>query len=674
MKFHIKTRMIINGVLSVTVSLFLAVLIVYILVHRQSHVSANKRINQALQVVAGQYKDMETDLLVNTETLGHQDSLVNQAEVIQDLIAMGDRLERTGIDLASTLSEQAQTLGITRAVVYAADGKWMAAVRVWSDTVRILFTHPPGSSQYMEAKTLPKKRPADRDFAVGSEPLLFPLNHPMPIPTSAVMSRQVEHGILWLNVSAPLSYTSREAGRQFGLILASVPMGETFVQRVSDYTGTHVNLFLGSDLSVGDLKHYSKLDGEALAVRPNAGEAGMDQKSGLIRNFSLAGQSFIEGLFPLAGDGTQLGTVSILLSQEEFKKNVRQMLFWLLVIAVACLALVTPFTSFFANSIAKPIQHAIQGLTEGANHISSAAHQVANASQSLAESSSEQAASIEETASSLEVMSNMTKQNANHATEARAMMVETKQIVEKVNNHMNDMAGAIEEIAKTSEETSKIIKTIDEIAFQTNLLALNAAVEAARAGEAGAGFAVVADEVRNLAMRAADAARNTATLIESTIQAVSNGNQLTNLTRDAFADNVEIATKISQLVDEISESSQEQAQGIEQVNNVMSQMDEVSQRNAANSEESAAAAEEMNAQALLISNYVDDLVLVSEGETSRRKHMDSIVGKFKRNKVGTRMEKDVMPLEQKVKNAVSPGSQKLRPEQVIPLDDDFTDF
>jgi hypothetical protein len=666
--------MIINGVLSVTVSVFLAVLIVYILIHRQSYDSANKRVNQALQVVAGQYKDMETDLLANAETLSHQDSLVNQVEVMQDLIAVGERLERTGMDLAGTFSEQVQALGITRAVVYSADGKWMAAVRVVNDTARILFTNTPGSSEYREARIPPKQRPADHDFVAGSERLLFPLNYPMLIPTNATMSRGVERGILWLTVSAPLSYTAREAGKQFGVVLASAPVGETFAQRVSEYTGTHVNFFLGSDLSVGNLKGYTKLDGEALAVRPNTGKAGIDQKSGLIREFSSAGQPFIEGLFPLSGDGAQLGTVSILLSQKEFKKNVRQMLFWLFVIAVACLALVTPFTSFFANSIAKPIHHAIQGLTEGADNISSAAHQVSNSSQSLAESSSEQAASIEETASSLEVMSNMTKQNANHATEARAMMIETKQIVEKVDNHMNDMSAAIEEITKTSEETSKIVKTIDEIAFQTNLLALNAAVEAARAGEAGAGFAVVADEVRNLAMRAADAARNTATLIESTIQAVGNGNELTRLTRDAFADNIEIASKISQLVDEISESSQEQAQGIEQVNNVIAQMDEVSQRNAANSEESAAAAEEMNSQAVLISNYVDDLVLVSEGETSRRKHMASIVGKFKHNKLGIRMEKEVMPPEQKLKNTVSPDPQKLKPEQVIPLDDDFKDF
>ncbi|MCP4622433.1 MAG: hypothetical protein GY850_02765 [bacterium] len=651
--------------------------IVYVLVNQQSRAGAHKRIQQALQVVTGQYEDLETALRGNGETLGSQESLVNQVQLISDLIDMGENVDRTDLDLSRALSDQAQALGISRAALYTAEGKWVAAVRVENNTVRIVCTPEPGSPQYREAKIAPKKRPMEIDFKASSEPLQFPLNHPMPLPTSAVISRKVENGLLWLNVSAPLINVSEEFGGQMGQILVSAPVGEAFVQRVSGYTGTHVNLFLGSNLSVGDLKDYGKLDAEALTVNAKAGKAGIDQKSGLMRDFAAAGESFTEGLFPLAGDGAQLGTVSILLSSEETKKNVHQMLFWLFIIAVACLALVTPFTWFFANSIAKPINHAIQGLTDGAEHISSAAHQVSNASQSLAESSSEQAASIEETSSSLEVMSNMTKQNAGHANEARAMMNETKQIVGKVNDHMNDMATSIERITKTSEETGKIIKTIDEIAFQTNLLALNAAVEAARAGEAGAGFAVVADEVRNLAMRAADAAQNTATLIESTIQAVSNGNELTNLTLGAVSDNVEIAGKISQLVDEISESSQEQAQGIEQVNKAITRMDDVSQRNAANSEESAAAAEEMNAQAVMISRHVEDLVLVSEGKTNgRRSRKKNAVtkGEFKHDKGVSQPEKAVMAPVQKMKNAVSPSFPEGRPEQIIPFDDDFKDF
>jgi methyl-accepting chemotaxis protein len=210
----------------------------------------------------------------------------------------------------------------------------------------------------------------------------------------------------------------------------------------------------------------------------------------------------------------------------------------------------------------------------------------------------------------------MTKQNADNANQAKAMMAETKKIVEKVDSHMSKMAAAIAEITKTSEETGKIIKTIDEIAFQTNLLALNAAVEAARAGEAGAGFAVVADEVRNLAMRAAEAARNTNGLIENTIKAVKQGNELTSATREAFRENVIVAGKVGQLIDEIAAASQDQAQGISQINKAVSEMDKVTQETAAGAEESASASEELTAQAEQMKGYVSNLVAVIGGKAS----------------------------------------------------------
>ncbi len=175
----------------------------------------------------------------------------------------------------------------------------------------------------------------------------------------------------------------------------------------------------------------------------------------------------------------------------------------------------------------------------------------------------------------------------------------------------------MQEISKASEETSKIIKTIDEIAFQTNLLALNAAVEAARAGEAGAGFAVVADEVRNLAMRAAEAAKNTAALIEGTVKKVSDGTSLVKTTSDAFKEVAGSAAKVGELVGEIAAASTEQAQGIEQVNIAVTEMDKVTQQNAATAEESASASEELNAQAEEMKSFVADLAAMVGGNSSR---------------------------------------------------------
>jgi len=323
----------------------------------------------------------------------------------------------------------------------------------------------------------------------------------------------------------------------------------------------------------------------------------------------------IPGTEFLVGTGVYIDNVTDeknLLQGQISSKN-RVYLLYKIGIFLALLVLITLLSILIARSIVSSIQKVIAGLTDGADQVASASSEVSSSSQALAEGSSEQASSLEETSSSLEEMASMTKQNADNANQAKAMMAETKQIVEKVDSHMNKMAGAINEITKTSEETGKIIKTIDEIAFQTNLLALNAAVEAARAGEAGAGFAVVADEVRNLALRAAEAARNTNSLIENTIKAVKQGNELTSATREAFRENVSTAGKVAQLIDEIAAASQEQAQGIDQINKAVSEMDKVTQQTAASAEESASASEQMSAQAEQMKSFVADLRTIVTG-------------------------------------------------------------
>ena len=163
----------------------------------------------------------------------------------------------------------------------------------------------------------------------------------------------------------------------------------------------------------------------------------------------------------------------------------------------------------------------------------------------------------------------MTKQNAESANQANNLMSKANQVIGNANNSMTELTTSMEEISKASEETQKIIKTIDEIAFQTNLLALNAAVEAARAGEAGAGFAVVADEVRNLALRAAEAAKNTADLIEGTVKRVKDGSEIVTKTNEAFTEVATSASKVGELVGEIAAASNEQAEGIDQVNKAL---------------------------------------------------------------------------------------------------------
>ncbi|MCP4607088.1 MAG: chemotaxis protein [Planctomycetes bacterium] len=278
---------------------------------------------------------------------------------------------------------------------------------------------------------------------------------------------------------------------------------------------------------------------------------------------------------------------------------------------------------FLTRSITKVLNNIVESLGQGSEQVSSASGQVSSASQSLAEGSTEQAAGLEETSSSLEEMASMTKQNADNAQQANTLASEAQKAANNGTEAMERMSGAINDIQKSSDETAKIIKVIDEIAFQTNLLALNAAVEAARAGEAGKGFAVVAEEVRNLAMRSAEAAKNTSEMIEESVKNSKNGVDIAEEVGKVLGEIVQSIGKTNDLVSEIAAASQEQAQGIDQVNTAMAQMDKVTQQNAANAEESASASEELSAQAESMNDVVGELTNLVGGSSANQRKSSS---------------------------------------------------
>lgn len=258
-------------------------------------------------------------------------------------------------------------------------------------------------------------------------------------------------------------------------------------------------------------------------------------------------------------------------------------------------------------------------LQKGAEQTTSAANQVSQSSQTLADGSSSQAASLEETSSSLEEITSMTKRNAESAATAKTLAQATLGAADQGKGQTQAMQLAMQTLKHSSDEIVKVVKTIDELAFQTNLLALNAAVEAARAGEAGAGFAVVADEVRSLARKSAEAARDSAAKIEASVSSTIESISLSNQVSATLETIVGKAREVDQLVGEITHASTEQTQGLGQISIAMSRMNEVTQSNAANAEESAAAAEELNAQAVTLEGTVQHLLtLIGSSEAQDR--------------------------------------------------------
>jgi len=322
------------------------------------------------------------------------------------------------------------------------------------------------------------------------------------------------------------------------------------------------------------------------------------------------------------------------------------------------------------KSITKPINRISSTLREGADQVAAASEQLSSASQQLAEGSSEQASSLEETSSTLEESASMIRQNSENTKQAALLSKQAKDAATAGNAEMEEMIDSMTELKKSSDEISKIIKVIDDIAFQTNILALNAAVEAARAGDAGMGFAVVAEEVRNLAQRSAQAAKDTASIIENNISLAQKGINVTERVNESLTEINNQSQKVNELMDEVVAASEEQTEGISQINTAVSQMDEVVQENAAAAEESASASEELSAQAKNMKNSVALLISLVEGASNVVKN--NIVQQNEQY-LSEKQNKDSRS-PQKNHNYTEKDTVEVSPEDVIPLEDDAGGF
>ena len=449
------------------------------------------------------------------------------------------------------------------------------------------------------------------------------------------------------------------------------------VDEIKRDTGALATIFKGDTRVSTNVTTESGSRAVGTKAAPEVADQVLRQGKDFSGEAMVVGKLFQTQYMPLKDtNGKVIGMWFIGIAKDDIKRRIAEIQWLIGFCILGVIVLGTVIAIFFSRSIADPILAAVDGLTKEIYQINGSSNQLSLSSQQLAKGSAKQSTSLEETASTLQESTAMIQQNNENTKQAALLADQAKEAVEKGNREMEEMTESMNEIKKSSDQISKIIKVIDDIAFQTNILALNAAVEAARAGEAGMGFAVVAEEVRNLAQRSAQAAKDTAAMIENNIELSEKGVNVTQRVREALSEVTAQTKKISELMAEIAASSQEQSQGISQINSAIAQMETAVQQNAANAEENAAAAEALSAQAQNLEEIVQQLMLLVHGKVDQKRESSlrdgqtsNLVKQTRRDYQSSGIKR--VPYRQKpVSQLTDKRSRVVSPEDVIPLDQD----
>ncbi|MBI4797183.1 MAG: hypothetical protein HY794_00265 [Desulfarculus sp.] len=614
---NLRTRLMLMALLLVAVLMGVSTAVAYYIILSQSREAASELIGKSFQLIQEELKAGQARLAGGAAQVAGAEKMAVNVKYVAEYGAKSKEPEvrSTYGEMAEAMRAVAEANALWKVAIYGVGGELMAYAVKEPGGLLVGYTHAFPNFERRARLLKPGEDLAlDTWEASPQPPAEFATQYPGQVASTAGGGLTREGAFLCQSAQVPIMgkvynrQTDAMEDKQLGLVVALTRLDQPLVERLSRLAGTQVNVFTSEGYSVGTLPGY-KQPPQAAGAASGAPEMG---------EVAVEGAGYYQGVLPLGQEGKALGALACLYSKEAAQRNAWQMIKLLALAALVCVLLTVPGAWLFAHRLARPINRAISELDDMSQQMTAAAGQVSAASQSLADSASSQAGSLEQISAALAETTGRAQQNSHSAQEADQHSRQGTANLQGANQSMKALILSMRETTAAGDNVVKVVQTIDAIAFQINLLALNAAVEAARAGEAGAGFAVVAEEVRNLAMRSAEASRNTHALVEDILHKIKAGSGVVEETDQLYAKVATDVRAVTVLVGEIAAASQGQLSDIEQVGSAIGLISQGTQQSAANAEESASASEQMSAQALHLKGQVEIMRGLIQGHQRRR--------------------------------------------------------
>ncbi len=597
--------------------MIVSTVIVSIIVSEQNRKASNHVLRQAFRIIYDDISKMQEDLLFRSRYMttegdkGSQIKYLNMYKSKPDY----DMTIDSYLEIVQNIYSVALAGLLRKVVIYDFEGDLIAFVIIAGEKTVLGF---PDRTEYKVA-SLKTGEEVKNDLWKTAEtvPGVQP-KFSAKIPQHSIIRFEYVDNFISLVSYEPIMgqifnrKTKKMEPKQMGIAVASLVFDKAFVSRLSEYTGTRINIFSANSLSTGSSGDCKIFDFSSIE-QPESGWE-LARQEILFDEISLGDQNYFEGILPLYGDSQWIGAITALHSKEIAKANTWQMIKVLTMVGLLCVLIILPIVIIFSDFLTKPVHNIIRDLTESAHHLVCCAEEISKNSYNQAGNASSQAAAVEENSAFLAVMNSKSRKAMDMTLDTDRLMNENIGKSDQSLKSLVELTQEMAHIGTDSNQMRQIIKNIDDIAFQTRLLALNAAIEAAHAGSAGAGFAIVADEVRNLATNTAAAAKNTRQLIDSTVGRVSRAASSVKDISNDFKNIIASAAAVGEKTAAIADASSELAKGIGQVSLNENEIDKATQGVASGSEEAASASEELNAQAEKIKMIIEKLAVLVSGK------------------------------------------------------------